>query len=520
MWSLFSIVWQNVLQSLSRKSILGRLFRQNLLDALAIGHFNRIHSAMALIVSLGFFLIYPTSVLAANMHEEGTGTGSGIPSFAGLLIALAVMLMAAKMFHVIDRVKQPLVVGELLSGIFLGNLALLGITFMVPYETNPIVLFLAEFGVMLLLFQIGLESNVNELRKAGLLSFLVALVGVVVPVFLGTYVLGPLLFPAQPFVAHLFLGASLAATSVGITARVFKEHGIVQSRAANIVIGAAVIDDVMGLILLALVSSLAIGGEVSAASAGMMTVKSVAFLGGSIVLGILAAPWFSKFFSYISTGTGTKFTVAICFAMLFAAAAQIMGLEPIIGAFAAGLVLDPVHFKFFKDPEIVRSVKDELAPVSKKEKRLVMKALDEYAFHNVEEMIETMTLFFVPIFFVVTGMGVKLAELFSLQSIIIALLISVVAIAGKFVSGLLIKGEEKWIVGLAMVPRGEVGLIFAAVGRSLGVIDDQLYSIIILTVLITTIVGPGLLNVAISKLKYGKSEEVLSNKQMLAFENT
>lgn len=452
----------------------------------------RIWPLVTFLTAVIWFL--PAQIVASegSLHDPNT--------MAPLLLVIAAILIGAKMFHIIERAKQPQVVGELIAGIVLGNLTLFGITAIGNYADHEIIYFLAEFGVIILLFQIGLESNVSELRKSGLQSLVAALIGAFTPFLLGTFVVGPLLLGSEPFITHLFLGASLAATSVGITARIFKDLGMLRTRAATIVIGAAVIDDILGLIILAVVSGLASGEAITVASVGWVMGKSLGFLVGSIVLGQLVAPWFSKVFAYISTGNGTKFTVAISFSLIFAAFAKLIGLEPIVGAFAAGLVLDPVHFKFFKDPAIVEQVRAEITSISEKKRRVVEKLLSNYAHRSVEDTFEQLALFFVPIFFVVTGMGVKLEALFDLKIILLALVISVVAFFGKFISGMFLKGDDRLTVGYAMVPRGEVGLIFAAVGRGMNVISDEIFSLIVAVVLITTIVGPYLLDRHLRKI--------------------
>jgi len=447
------------------------------------------------------YLTAITWFFPAQLSAAGEGDLHDPQTMASLLLVIAAILIGAKIFHIIERAKQPQVVGELIAGIVLGNLAFFGITSIDRYASHDVIYFLAEFGVIILLFQIGLESNIKDLRKSGVQSLIAALIGAFTPFLLGTFVVGPLFLGSEPFITHLFVGASLAATSVGITARIFKDLGMLKTRAATIVIGAAVIDDIIGLIILAVVSGLALGADITAASLGWVIFKSLGFLIGSIIIGQLIAPWFSKVFSYISTGTGTKFTVAISFSLLFAAFAKLIGLEPIVGAFAAGLVLDPVHFKFFKDPAIVEEVRRELASVGKKKQALVETLLSKYAHRSVEDTFEQLALFFVPIFFVVTGMGVKLEALFDVKIIFLAVIISVIAFFGKFISGMFLKGDDRLTVGFAMVPRGEVGLIFAAVGRGMNIISDEIFSLIVAVVLITTIVGPYLLDRHLRKLK-------------------
>lgn len=414
--------------------------------------------------------------------------------FGLLFLVIAGILIAAKFLHLIEKIQLPPVVGELLAGIILGNLALVGIPFFHDFRQHEIVTFLAELGVVILLFQIGLESNVKQLVKVGATAMLVALVGAFVPFLLGSYVVGPLLLPNQPLVTYLFLGASLAATSVGIAARIFKDLGMMKTKAAQIVLGAAVIDDILGLVILAVVSSLAVGGELTVVGIGLILAKSFLFLILSVVIGQLLAPWLSKLFAVVHTGMGSKFTLVISFGLIFAAIAEFVGLEPIIGAFAAGLVLDPVHFKNFKEPHLIEELKEKLKILPAKSKQSVELALKHHSDKHVEDLIEPLSLFFVPIFFVVTGMSVNILDLAQLSTIGIAVVITIVAVLGKIVAGFVAKGDSKLTIGLAMVPRGEVGLIFAAIGQGLGVISSQVFSVIVLTVLLTTIVGPFLLS--------------------------
>ncbi len=441
-------------------------------------------------ISLTLLLGGASAALAAGSevaHDEDPH------HLAFLFLAIAGILVAAKALHLIEKIKMPPVVGELLAGIFLGNLVLVGIPFFHNYQSNEIITFLAEFGVIILLFQIGLESNISQLLKVGTTALLVACIGAFVPLLLGAYLVGPLLLPGQEQATYLFIGAALAATSVGITARIFKDLGKMKTNAAQIVLGAAVIDDILGLILLAVVSSLAIEGTVTIPSIAIIVIKSILFLLLSVVIGQLLAPQLSKLFALINTGVGTKFTLAISFGLVFAAIASLIGLEPIIGAFAAGLVLDPVHFRNFREPHLIEELKGDMSKWIPAAKEKMTQLLNTHADKSVEEIIEPLALFFVPIFFVTTGMSVDLASLVDIKTILLSLALTLAAILGKVVSALPVPGKDKLTVGLAMIPRGEVGLIFAAIGQSLGVLSPQIFSVIVLTVLLTTIIGPFLL---------------------------
>ncbi len=425
-------------------------------------------------------------------------------AYALTFLWIAVILLAAKLSSLIERWGQPSVLGELLVGVLLGNLALVGITIFEPIALDPIILFLAELGVVVLLFQIGLESNLSTMKKVGVPAIMVAILGAVVPFVLGAWVVGPWLLPDQTFNTYLFLGAALTATSVGITARVFKDLGKLQSKESQIVLGAAVIDDILGLIVLAVISALVTIGVITAGTVGWIVFKSVAFLAGALILGHLFAPKIGLWFSKIHTGVGMKFALAFSFGLIFAFIASEMGLAPIVGAFAAGLVLDSVCFRYFRKPEVVEEIDEALADLHANERTRsrIGGILNHRAAHHVEDLLEPIAHFVVPIFFVVTGMMVDLSTLADPAILLTALGITVLAFFGKMIAGIVAgKGVNKWIVGIGMSPRGEVGLIFATIGAGLGVVTGSVFSVIIIMVIMTTLLTPPILTWLINKQK-------------------
>lgn len=440
------------------------------------------------------FRFGPLALILAALPVTVFAAGEGAAEAAIVFLMIAVVLIAAKIAGLVEKLGQPSVLGELIMGVILGNLALLGITLFEPIKENDIILFLAQLGVVILLFQVGLESNIAQMRKVGLRAFGVAIIGVVVPFVLGTYVVGPLFLADYPFVTHLFIGAALTATSVGITARVFKDLGKIKLAAAQTVLGAAVIDDVLGLIILAVVAAIATVGAVSVGMVSLIIGKAVLFLVGAIVIGHFAAPHLGRLFAMIHTGPTMKFTLALSIALLFAYAAQQIGLAPIIGAFAAGLVLDAVHFKFFRDPEVVADVRAAVADSNDPTlKQKVDAALAPHAHRHVEDLMEPLAHFLVPIFFIVTGMSVNLAALLNPQILLTALAVTLIALFGKIIAGVAAAKGTRWLVGWGMVPRGEVGLIFASIGLGLGVLSEAVFSVIVIMVIVTTLVTPPIL---------------------------
>ena len=441
------------------------------------------------VTTLAFLGVFVGGVAYASEGSDGASHG-----FLSTLLFIAIILLVAKLSSLVEKIGQPSVLGELVAGIILGNAALVGINIFDPIKSDIFIPFLAELGVIILLFQVGLESNIKQMQKVGLQAFLVAAVGVVVPFILGAWIVGPWVLPGLSNTANLFLGAALTATSVGITARVFKDLGKIKIPEAQIVLGAAVIDDVIGLIIFAVVSALATLGAVSFGAISWIIAKAILFLVGAIVVGQFTAPSIGKFFSKINTGVAMKFTLAIVFALVFAFVAGKIGLAPIVGAFAAGLILDPVHFSYFKKPKAAEDIEVYAKLVNSDNKEQLLNTAKHHNEKHVEELIEPLAHFFVPIFFVVTGMSVDLKTLANPKIILVALAITLVAFVGKYVAGFAAGKVNKHIVGVGMIPRGEVGLIFATAGQQLGVISAELFSVIVIMVILTTLITPPILS--------------------------
>jgi Kef-type K+ transport system membrane component KefB len=410
-------------------------------------------------------LLLPLSAFAAQ-------TSSHHDPIASLVLALAIILITAKLGgDLAVRIGQPAVLGELVAGVILGNLGLLGLPALAFVRESPLIDSLARLGVLVLLFEIGLESTVKQMLGVGLSAFLVATLGVIAPFALGVGV-GMWLLPEQGGTVHAFLGATLCATSVGITARVLKDLGRSQSQEARIILGAAVIDDVLGLVVLAVVTGVVVnassGRGFAVSSVLVILAKAAAFFAGSLVLGMLVSrPLFAL--AARLKARQVLLAVGLAFCFFFAWLADALGLASIVGAFAAGLVLEEGHDRGF---------------VAKGEQTLA-------------ELIRPISGFLAPIFFVLMGMTTDL-RWFAQPSVLgLALALTVAAILGKQVCGLgvLGKGIDRLSVGVGMIPRGEVGLIFANIGLTLlvagaPVLSRSTYSAVVVMVIVTTLVTP------------------------------
>ena len=436
------------------------------------------------------------AALGAGLMAAGAAHAAGGDG-ADTFLWIVLFLIAARLGGLIERLGQPGVLGELLAGIVLGNLALIGFDGLNRLKTDAMVSFIAHFGVVILLLQVGLESNLKEMAAVGARAFAVAALGVAVPFGLGAWVIGPWLLPGMSFNTWLFLGAALSATSVGITGRVFRDMNQLSSVEARVVLGAAVIDDVIGLIILAVLTALIKDGAVTSAGILWTVLEAVLFLAGAIAAGRGLGPQLSRLMAAIDAGAGMKFTLVICLGLSLAWLAQAIGLASIVGAFAAGLVLEPAMLRNFSEPEVVRDMRqllrDGAAGVPAASTAPLTARLDHYAAHHHRNLIDPVGYLFVPVFFVYTGMQVDLASFADPKIVLAALAITVAAVASKLASGLAAGSANKWLVGWGMVPRGEVGLIFAMVGRELGVVPDEVFSMIVIMVVLTTLVTPPVL---------------------------
>ena len=378
---------------------------------------------------------------------------------AEFLLALIAIFVAAKAFgEIAERLGQPAVLGELIGGVAVG---VSGLHLVDPH--NDTIHLLSELGVILLLFLIGLETDLRKLMQVGGSATAVAFVGVALP-FAGGAVFG--YFMRMPMMVAVFLGAALTATSVGITARVLSDLGHLKDDESLVILGAAVVDDIIGLVLLTIVGTLAQGGELTFLGIGRIVLTGFGFVILAIVIGSQLAPMLIRAIDRIEMNRGLFFS-SVVFALLLAYAAAKVGSAVIIGAFAAGLVLARTH----RGHEIQREV------------------------HDVAQ-------FFIPIFFVVVGAAVDLRSINPFDPgarrfLWIGLALTAIGIIGKVAAGFVVSGKKlrRIVIGVGMIPRGEVGLIFAQMGLTTGALTTGLFSAVTLMVMVTTFIAPPLLKV-------------------------
>lgn len=442
---------------------------------------------------------------------------------ASVLLAVTILFFCAIIGrYAAHRAHQPAVLGELLMGVFLGNLCyFFGMPLIVvlregaavfdimrdmlhgvslanavptvipnPYYAQQMISALSgpsgdeylkiativdifsRYGVIFLLFMVGLESSIEELKHTGRASLGVAVLGVLAPMILG-FAVACFLLPESTWQADLFIAATLSATSIGITARVLTELKQLHSREAKTILGAAMLDDILGLIILAVVSSVIISGSVD----GMMLCRII----GTSVLFFLVilsfGPWLLRkiipVFKFLAVWEAKLF-IAFLLVMTLAWLASLIQLAAIIGAFTAGLIL---HDNYFQSTTTQHTA-------------------DLSLYH----LIAPLEAILAPIFFMVIGLQVKLETFYNGHVLILAAGLIVAAVLGKLISGFgADKRDDRLLIGIGMLPRGEVGLVFASIGRTLGVISDDLFSAIVLMVISTTFIAPPLLKARFSR---------------------
>jgi Kef-type K+ transport system membrane component KefB len=430
---------------------------------------------------------YSPIPLLATATEGETADSSLV--LASVLLSLVVIYFASKLGgEICFRINLPPVLGELVGGVAVGVSALGLLVFpeggfiasdsllmqflQLTTEVTPeglqavfpsqgeVISVLSELGVIILLFEIGLESDLKELIRVGPQAAIVAVVGVVTPFALGT--LGLIYLFNIAVIPAVFAGAALTATSIGITAKVLAELGYLSSAEGQIIIGAAVLDDILGIIVLAVVASLVKTGEIQVFNIVYLIISAAVFLIGSILLGRLLRPVYVKLVDEMKT-RGQLLLVSLCFAFVLSYIAQIIQLEGILGSFAAGLVL------------------------AETEKR-----------KELEELIAPISDIFVPIFFVCVGAKTDLSVLnptipSNREGLVLAVFLIGVAIIGKVVTGFTVMGKpelNKLAIGVGMIPRGEVGLVFAGVGAASGALSQSIEAAIIVMVIFTTFLAP------------------------------
>lgn len=422
-------------------------------------------------------LLLPALAYANGASETFTRTS---------LLLILMITLADVCGFLFERMGMPEILGEIYAGILLGNLVLVGIDFNLSelLRSSEFMQYSSELALVLLLFLVGLQSDMRGLIRVGRNALSVAVAGVTLPVVMGIGVCAVLGIGIG--LQAWFIGAMLAATSVAITARILGDQGLLKTRSAEVIMGAAVIDDVLGILLLAVLASAAVTGTLAPWELIGIIAKAVLFFAGALFIGQKLMPGAVRIVSlnkHASVWTGFAFCLALAFAQLAAFA----GLAPLIGAFVAGLLLDDVDFR-------------------------VGDALQK---HKLEELVKPISDIMITIFFVGIGAQVQLQTLLDPRILLTICCLTVVAIISKVLAGFVVTGQgyDRLGIGFGMIPRGEVGLIFAVFALTHGVFGVETYSAAVMVVLLTTLVGPMLLKPRLAYFPAGRGRKPRADGQ-------
>jgi Kef-type K+ transport system membrane component KefB len=460
-------------------------------------------------------------VMPFPAHAVHFGPEHGDPIAAVILGVTSILFFAILGRFAARKLRQPSVLGELLMGVILGNLGYYfgsdliillrqgpeifdifqltmagqtmeqaaaacisgdGVATILEVLQGPHSLELVQmahavdvfsrYGVIFLLFLVGLDTSLDEMRQVGRNSVQVAISGMLLPFILG-FVAIWILMPGLPLSTDLFIAATLGATSVGITARVLQDMNKQQSKEARLILGAAVIDDILGLLMLSIVSGIVVSGGVEITEILLVIFLATVFLVSAVLIGPYFLRIVIRYLCKLDLVEAKMFT-SYFFVMVLAWLANLVGLATIVGAFTAGLVLQESYFKSCR-----------ILPNKS---------------YTIKDLIMPLEVILVPIFFVLMGVQVKVESFLDPQVIFAGAGLLIAAVIGKVAAGYFAgKSVNRLAVGFGMLPRGEVGLIFAAIGKTLGVIDDFLFSAIVLMVIVTTLIAPPLLKAAMQR---------------------
>ena len=418
-----------------------------------------------------------------------------------ILLWLVVFIFLSRSLSIVKKFGLPLVVGEILSGVVLGQFHTFGYDIFYEAANDPVIHFLAELGAIILMFEIGLESKFSDLRHNFKSGIKIAFIGSSIT-FVSGFLVGWFLIPTSTISLSLLMGTISAATATGISAKTFKEMGILRTKEVKIVLVASVLDELMSIIIFALISAMIITTSYNIKTFSVSIFQLVCFFVFAAVFGNWITPIMTKWSTRIHAGINMKIGVLLIVCFLFAWVAHIFGLATVVGSFIGGLILDQVYFKKFSQSKTFHKLKlltNRIKDLKLKDDftRVIVNAEER----SLEELLKPLSHVFVPVFFIYLGLLLDIRQLFSPTTLIITLALLTTSILGRVISGYFIKDKNinHLILGLGMVPIGEAGLIFAMFGESLGIISIATLSAIISSVVIAAIITPLLIKYAINK---------------------
>ncbi len=439
--------------------------------------------------------------------------GVKTPPSSFIILWLAVILFYGKISGAIERLGQPSVLGELIMGGILGNIALLGIHFMQPVKTDPTIDFLMQLGTIILFFQAGLATDLRNIRSFFWKALGLAIIGLTLSVGIFYFTL-PFFIKDIPPIVILYLALTLAPTGVGETARILQDLGKLKLKSSQLIISAGALDNIICFIIQAVLIAFIRDSTIHFTQTGILTAEVLGLILAIILFGVLILPFAVKFLAGIYSERSLKFALTFGIALFAAYFAQSIGVSPVIGAFWAGVAINPNYFTFFKYSPLLTQIESMLSM-----KMLLMKKTGESTktikqaeIQDLESMFTTPAFLLVSIFFVVTGMSIDLKMLISPQFLLAAIFFTLLAFGAKILAAFIIEKRVKSITGIGMSPKGVPTLVFAEIGRRIGILTPELVSLIVFIVMMTTLIAPIIMTRLFKKMKIDQPNMVTAKK--------
>lgn len=447
---------------------------------------------------LTLFVILAIGISLAGFALETTQFATDFTPAIYLWFTLAIMM--SRGLAIVKKIGLPIVTSEILAGIVLGNLHFFGIYTFTGMENNEIVRFLAEIGAMILMFEIGLQTQLEDITSKLTSGLKIALFGTVLT-FVGGYFITDLFYPQSSNGTKILLGLISAATATGISGKVFKDLKILNTVEVKTVLTASLIDEVLSILCFAVLSGVLISGKISLNQLMISATKTTGFFFLSITLGSRLTPLLTRYSIKIHAGISMKIGVLFMICTFYTWLAAELGLAPVIGAFIAGLIINPEYFKNFSQAKFLRDFKSIADHTSDENARnQIIKTVTMYEIRSLDELIKPLSNIFVPFFFTYIGLIFHLDDLLDISVILVALALISVTLLGRIISGYSEHSHlNKFVIGLGMTPIGEAGLIFTITGSQLGLISDELISSIVLALVSITILAPVMLKFVVHK---------------------
>lgn len=417
--------------------------------------------------------------------------GINVPSSSLIILWLAVILFYGKISGAIERIGMPSVLGELIMGAILGNIALVGIHFLDPVKTDPTINFLMLLGTIILFFQAGLAINLSSLGSFFWKALGLAILGLIFSICAFYYALPLFVKDLSPMVI-LYMALTLSPTGAGVTARIFQDLGKLKSKSSQLIISSGALDNIICFIMQAILVAFIYDKTIHYEQTGLFIVKVLGLILAIILLGRFILPFTVKFLAGIYSERSLEFAFAFGMGLFAAYFAQSIGISPVIGALLVGIVIAPDYFALFKDSAVLTQIENMISAKklfwAKAEKSA--NPLKQIQAQDFENMFTTPAFLLVSVFFVVTGMKLDLKMFIEPQYIMAAIFFTVIAFATKMLGSLIVERRVRSITGIGMSPRGVTTLVFAGMGQSAGILTPDLVSLIVMIVMMTTFIAP------------------------------